>query len=403
MYDYFQKEVARLTEESKRIITAAQDREDGGMTPEERGKVEALIKQANDFKLRVQEMDDNARLLEAIDGVSTPVMGTPTDAPASAKSFGEAFVKSDGYRNLRARGLKGNWSTGPVEFGSKAELDDLVDETGSNVFGPGVNQVQPQIIPGIQGPVEQRLTVADMLGQGVTSTNAIVFLKETVTQNSAGVTAEGAEKPTSFLDFDKETASVEKIATFLPISDEMLEDEPQVASYINGRLQLFVRQAEEAYLVAAIVAVAGTSSSAGELGGDNIFDGIAAAIMHVRLDAGLEPDGLLVSPLDAARMDVARAVGGTGAYFSGGPYGAPSQNPWGLRRVVTTAVADAAPIVGAFLQGATVWRRGGLSVEASNSHADYFRRNLTALRCEERLALTIFRDAAFQVVDESSV
>jgi HK97 family phage major capsid protein len=69
---------------------------------------------------------------------------------------------------------------------------------------------------------------------------------------------------------------------------------------------------------------------------------------------------------------------------------------------VTTAVADGTPIVGAFREGATVWRRGGLSVEASNSHADYFRRNLTALRCEERLAITVFRDAAFQKVDASS-
>jgi HK97 family phage major capsid protein len=184
----------------------------------------------------------------------------------------------------------------------------------------------------------------------------------------------------------------------LPISDEMLEDQPQVATYINGRLQLFVRQAEEEYIVAKLLAVAGTASSAAEVDGTNIFDGIAAAIMHVRVDSGLEPDGLLISPLDAAKMDVVRATGGTGAYFSGGPYGQPNQNPWGLRRVVTTAVNNGGSVVGAFREGAMLWRRGGLTIEASNSHADYFRRNLTALRCEERLAITVFRNAAFQRV-----
>lgn len=406
--DYLESEVKRLVE-SARAITRVAEEENRGLTDEERMKVEGLIAETNTLKSRITEQEDNERLLAAIENASSHVQGDPTPASPS-KSMGEAFVKSDGYKALVARGLKGNWTSGPVEFGTKLTDDGLtvVAEDGSPIFEPGTAQIAPQIVPGIQGPVEQRLYIADLFGQGSATANAIVYLKETVTTNAAiddsgnaVVTAEGAAKPASVIDFDKVTEAVDKIATFLPISDEMLEDEPQVASYINGRLALFVRQAEEAYLVDKVLAVAGTGSSATEVDGDNVFDGIAAAIMHVRVDAGLEPDGLVCSPLDAAKMDVLKAVGGTGAYFSGGPYGAPSQNPWGLARVVTTAIADGSPIVGAFRDGATLWRKGGLSVEASNSHADYFRKNLTALRAEERLALTIFRDDAFQVVSGS--
>lgn len=414
--DYLESEVHRLIAQAREVTRKAEE-DNRGLTDEERMKVEGLINETNTLKGRIQEQDENDRLLAAIEGASAVATGTPSVVDTTpAKSLGEAFVRSDAYRALRKRGLVGQWTSGPIAFGhgQKADLSDgqslnVVSELESNIFGRGTSQVRPQILPGIQGPVEQRLTVADLLGSGTTSTNAIVYLKETVTGNgavdssgNAVLTSEGGLKPVSDIDFDKVTVSVDKIATFLPISDEMLEDEPQVASYINGRLALFVRQAEEAYLVDAILLNAGAASSAGELDGNNLFDGIAAAIMHVRTDAGLEPDGLLVSPLDAAKMDVARAVGGTGAYFSGGPYGNPAQNPWGLRRVVTTAVADGTPIVGAFREGATVWRRGGLTVEASNSHSDYFRRNLTALRCEERLALTIFRDAAFQKVSSVS-
>jgi HK97 family phage major capsid protein len=410
--DYLEGEVKRLVDQARGITRGAEE-ENRGLSDEERMKVEGLIQETNTLKARISEQDENERLIQALEGVSAVASGQPTVEDKPAKTLGEAFVKSDSYKALMKRGLRGNWSSGPIEFATK--LTDggspaltVVSEDGSTVFDTDTN-VTPQILPGIQSPVEQRLYVADLFTQGTATANAIVYLKETVTDNgaldstgAAVLTTEGALKPVSQINFDKVTQAVDKIATFLPISDEMLEDEPQVASYINGRLSLFIRQAEEAYLVAEVVAVAGTSSSAGELDGDNIFDGIAAAIMHVRVDAGLEPDGVLVSPLDAARMDVARAVGGTGTYFSGGPYGTPSQNPWGLRRVVTTAVEDGAPIVGAFREGATLWRKGGISVEASNSHADYFRRNLTALRAEERLALTIFRDDAFQVVSEAS-
>jgi hypothetical protein len=45
--------------------------------------------------------------------------------------------------------------------------------------------------------------------------------------------------------------------------------------------------------------------------------------------------------------------------------------------------------------GAAVLRRGGLTVEATNSNETDFLNNLIALRCEERLGLAVFRPGAF--------
>jgi hypothetical protein len=47
---------------------------------------------------------------------------------------------------------------------------------------------------------------------------------------------------------------------------------------------------------------------------------------------------------------------------------------------------------------AMVFRRGGIAVQASNAHQDFFVRNLTAIRAEERLALAVFRPACFGLV-----
>jgi HK97 family phage major capsid protein len=52
-------------------------------------------------------------------------------------------------------------------------------------------------------------------------------------------------------------------------------------------------------------------------------------------------------------------------------------------------------LIGAFSSAAHIWRRGGPRIEASSSHADYFQRNLIAIRAEERLALGCYRSTAF--------
>lgn len=48
---------------------------------------------------------------------------------------------------------------------------------------------------------------------------------------------------------------------------------------------------------------------------------------------------------------------------------------------------------------AQVFRKSGITVEASNSHSDYFQKNKTAIRAEERLALAVYAPGAFGVVD----
>ena len=44
---------------------------------------------------------------------------------------------------------------------------------------------------------------------------------------------------------------------------------------------------------------------------------------------------------------------------------------------------------------AMVFRRSGIMIAASNSHQDFFIKNLVAIRCAERLTLCVFRPACF--------
>jgi HK97 family phage major capsid protein len=403
--EYLEAEKARLTKQA-RDITAAADAEGRGLDAEERVKIDGILADVSDVVAKIAEQDDNDRLIKAIDAVSGVASAEPTVAPAAARTIGEAFVQSDGFKALKAHGLNGTWTTGPVEIGMK--LTDGTNTVVSIGDASGALPLQPMVAP-LLGPVEQAPTVASLFPVGTTSTNLIVYLEETTTTpgvmsgpystsaaaaRTAVLTSEGTSKPAAYINFTKRSVNLEKLAAFLPISEEMLEDEPAIAAYVNTRLRLFIVQAEEARILTRLNASIGTAGYA-EIGGNNMLDSVMSGIVNVRLEGGLEPDGLLVHPMDYAKMAIAKASTG-GEYFGGGPFSAFSANPWGLRTVPTAAVAAGSPIVGAFGSGAQLWRRGGLTVEATNTHADYFVRNLVAVRAEERLAVAIYRPQAFQ-------
>ncbi len=69
--------------------------------------------------------------------------------------------------------------------------------------------------------------------------------------------------------------------------------------------------------------------------------------------------------------------------------------------IVTTSISSGIALVGAFATGAQLFRRGGLTVEASNSHESFFQKDLVAIRAETRLALGVLRPEAFAVADLS--
>jgi len=88
----------------------------------------------------------------------------------------------------------------------------------------------------------------------------------------------------------------------------------------------------------------------------------------------------------------------TGAYGTDGATGIFGQSLWNTRVVLSTVVGAGTALVGNFGQAAHIWRKGGVSVEASNSHDTFFIKNLNMLRAEERLGLGVYRPPAFTAV-----
>ena len=116
--------------------------------------------------------------------------------------------------------------------------------------GTGGALVQSDVRPGVMPVPFQPLTIADLIPSAPTNSNKVRVLVETVASaGSIGVVPEGAEKPQGALEFDEVDEPVKKIASFLPVSDELLSDAPAIQGYLNARLTLFVRTEEESQLL----------------------------------------------------------------------------------------------------------------------------------------------------------
>jgi HK97 family phage major capsid protein len=384
------------------------------------GLTAAEMKSKSDaIDVEIKKWMDEVSSLESIEerrkqflgAVGSPVEDAGADQGQQAgvaKSIGQQFVESGGYKAFKNLSSKSSsWSTGAVE------LKTLLAEGTAGTPGNGYAPVQtPTVLPGIIDIRFQPLTIESLFPGGATDTPLIRYLVESAVTNAAAATAEGALKPESALSFTKVDETLHKIATFLPVTDEMLEDFEQIQSYIDNRLKLFVQIATETQLLKgdgtgsnlvgilnrtglATTIAKGTAPS---VSGDNDMDAILRQITAIRTTAFLEPDAIVLNPLDWQTILLTKATG-TGVYFAGGPFvSAENQTLWGKRVVATNAMTAGTALVGSFGQGGQVFTKGGLTVEASNSHADFFQRNQTAIRAERRLALAIFRPGAFGTV-----
>jgi HK97 family phage major capsid protein len=234
----------------------------------------------------------------------------------------------------------------------------------------------------------------------------ITYMVEKTATNAADAVAEGAAKPESALTFDALTETVRKIATWLPVSEEMLADVSQIRSYIDARLRLFVDLTVEKEVLNGsgvaphlhgILTRPGLSPALALGAGENTADVVFRQAMTIMTTQFLMPDAVVLNPADWAGVVVLKDL--NGVYYGPGMFSdLPSPSLWGLKVVPTTGLAQGTGLVGAFKVGGQYWKRQGIVVQASNSHADYFIKNLVAIRAETRGMLAVYRPAAFGTV-----
>ena len=345
---------------------------------------------------RVEALVLDAEILKLGDAMTSPVEGQTGRGP------GDALIRSEGFRRHFVDGepLAVRWTLGTFEYLGAAG-DAVLESTGSNA-----DAVYPQLLDELHAPGLQQETpsLAGLFSQAQATSATIKYMKVTTRNAPAdAVTVESQQKPGAEFAFDDATVTLEKLAAFIPISEEMMEDSPQIAKYINQQLPFMVAQAEDKKFAAEIYAAAtgiGLSTTIGGLDASG-FDSIADAIKDVQVAANMDPDAIFIHPLDFWSI-VVKKSSTAGDYYSGSPFAANPRTLWGLPVVVSTRAPSGFPLVGNFKQGGTVFRKGGIRLEMSNSHESYFRENLIAVRAEVRTALAVTLPECFAVANLAS-
>jgi HK97 family phage major capsid protein len=362
------------------------------------GTLAAAVTKATGLKAQLDRAKGDANMTAAIDRITGGMNGN--GGGRGLPSLGQQFIDSEAGQYLiknRGKFPTGQWTSPASELMAAVLSEDAA--SGGDLV---ITDYQRDIL----GLPMRPPRIEDLIAPGQTDSNTIGYMKETQATNAADSVAEGAPKPESTLIFDAVTDPVRKIPTWIPVTDEMLEDVPTMRSYIDARLRLFVNLALDDQLlngsttapdIIGFLNRTGLATAVVRAGSVTNADAVLDQITAIESATFMPVDGIVMHPTNWKTIQ--QSKDGNGQYYGGGPLASPARPVlWGRPVAVTSAIALGTALVGAFRMGSQLFNRGGMRVEASNSHSDFFTRNLVAIRAERRAALAVYRPSAFGTV-----
>ena len=404
----------KLLGDAQEIVTNALT-EGRAMTEDERNKSMNMVNEAK------QGLDDVALERKIAELQAAAVKGE--DAPqAEAKgSFGERFANSVQFKNWMkqvapnghipesAKGLSSPAFQVDMPFEKKAVITGLSD-TSAGAFIQNDNT-------GIYVPMGRKpLKLRDLISVRSTNSDMVEFVRQTANVTQAAGVAEatsaaaptvatvagtpsgyvstvvlnagGGYKPEGTMTFAKVTAPVETVAVWIPVTKRALSDSAQLRGIIDQELRdALADEIENNILFGAatpdFVGVAETAGILTQSFNTSILTTARKAITNLA-ENGLEanPTAFVMSPGDWEAVEL--------ALFAAAPYLPYQQSMWRIPVVESQYITSGTAYLGNWKQVA-MWDRQQVTISVSDSHADFFVRNLVAILAEARAAFGVLK------------
>lgn len=369
-----------------------QTKYDAAMAEVEKGNTVTvdLKKQIESQKGELQKVIDQVQDLEQ-KGVKL------RGQPGEGKSFLDMIKSDDGYKALQQKSA--------ARADIEVQKSDLASMKETKVTSAGI--VVPNYDPTIQPGIRQELRIRDLLTSIPVSGQSYSYFKELLHTRGAGTVAEGGLKPTSNVTFETVTDRVKKIAVWMPVTDEALDDVPQLLGYIQELLRYDLKLEEEAQILKGdgtgenlngLMTQATAYDSGLTKAGDTSIDLVRRAIYQVRKQSKLSADGVVMTELDWMNIELQKD--GENRYLFANLQGLVTPILWG-RPIITSDSVDEGDgtttggefMVANFARAAILFDRMSFVFKMGMIN-DQFIKNERALLVEERLGLGVRRREA---------
>lgn len=340
-----------------------------------------------------------------LDGLDPTKTVTEQAEVLQRKTIGDRYVESAEYKALKESGrLEQSGKLGDTDaamIGSamqlKALLTGLSDTSGGAFL---VNDRQTDVTTLLR----EAPKVIDLVNVGTTDSDLVEWVRMTSRTNAAAEVLEATSSadgmlPESTFALDVQQTLVQSVGHFIAATKRAMADAGQLRTLIDDELETGLKLRIDGQILAGngttpnlrgILNTAGIGTQ--PLGGDSRSDSVHKAITQIAL-AFLTADAILLHPTDYESLRLEKDTNGN--YI----YGPPSQNQpisiWGLRVAQSTLEPQGTALVGAWKASATLWVREGVVISATDSHSDWFLRNIIAIKADTRVAFGVRRPAGF--------
>ncbi|WP_331445859.1 phage major capsid protein [Streptomyces xanthochromogenes] len=416
-----------------RAIAAKAENEDRDFTDTERTALNEHMAKATAAKDDLAKAKGDATLRSALSDLGDDIAlneksgekRTPSGliVPDPQTSLGEHFVKSAEYAALMGTTANGQFGAKQrvqsLPVGYKSLVTGLSDTSGGAFVNNDVRGLQVAL-DAFQRPLRLR----DVVTPGTTTSDTVDYVRMTSTTNNAAPVAEatssaaptapggagalvnnagGGYKPESALAAAKITTPVRTIAHWIPITKRALSDAAQIRTLIDAFLRYGLEEELEDQMISGdgtgenfegLSNVSGVQAQAWDT---NLLTTTRKAKTKVRLVGRSIANAYLFNPADLESIDLLQD--NEARYYFGGPAGVGTAGTlWGVPVIETEAVPAGTGYVGDFRK-AILWDREQASIQMTDSHADFFVRNLVAILAEMRAAFGVLQPNAFVEID----
>lgn len=260
-----------------------------------------------------KKFDEYAKNIQKLSEQADAIQLAMNDQKMGKKSPWEDMKKALTDPSVRAELKKGGQKT----FELKASTIDEATELSNGTTDLSGAVIIPFRAPGVSATPDRRVMLLDLVTRGAINSNRVSWVERSARTEATAAVSEGNPYAQSDFTWIQKFAPVEKIGTFVKITNEALEDWDQVMSIIRNELFASVERKLEEGLYSGngtspqLVGIIQNAKAYDDTGlngiipGPNAMDAFIAAIMQLERD-NFFPSAGLVNPADYAAMLLAK-------------------------------------------------------------------------------------------------